>query len=121
MALTLRVHETRRIPGTTQTRLVRTLPYLRFSHQGESPVFAQDGQFYYEAVPDAIKDVPPWVQELVDRLTPLARLKVGIGTDDDLKVLKAERKKRRKARRSGRNSATSGRSLDDLELDGEEE
>jgi hypothetical protein len=117
VSLNLRTHETRKIPGTTQQRLVRVLPYSRFNMQGEPPFFVQGGKFFSDEGKHPIKeeDIPEWVKGQIERMSPEGRLKLGLASPEDIKTLK-------KARRRGRNLATSKpMSIEDLDEDLDQE
>lgn len=104
MSLNLRVHEYRRIPNTNQGRLVKVNPYIRLSHQGEPPMYLQNGCVFAEEAekPLAEDDIPGWVKERIELLPPEGRAKVGFATAADKKAAKKAR-----AARRGQNLAAS--------------
>lgn len=75
--LSLKTHDTKKLPNGSQV-VVSAKPYVRLvSGGGDPPIFVQGGHFFTEGGPE-LKDVPDWVQEELEKLTPVVRKEVGL-------------------------------------------
>lgn len=62
MALELtKVHHYVKEPGGNSVRLHSTTPYVRLYRLGETPVFLQGGEFYYEGGEVVERPLAPWL------------------------------------------------------------
>lgn len=79
MPLNLQVHRYARMPGTNETRLVSSNPYLRLNAGPleSPPLFVQQGRVYSEGG-ELIKDLPEWFWEEARKCSPEARREVGL-------------------------------------------
>lgn len=60
MPVSLRVHEHRKVPGSDETRLVMTNPYIRLS-DGKTALFIQKGQVWSAEGPALpLEGLPDW-------------------------------------------------------------
>lgn len=60
MPLSLRVHVTEKVPGSSnESRIVRTHHYIRVAANGSPPLYVQGGQIFSEGGP-LVDEVPDW-------------------------------------------------------------
>lgn len=76
MPLSLKVQHHERVPGTQESRLTRTTPYLRISHGQDAPIYIQGGVAYGEGGP-AIETLPDWFHAELAKMSPAALAEVG--------------------------------------------
>jgi len=70
------VHLYEKVPGTDQTRLVKTNPYVRLGRKDHPPIFVQGGQVYGEGG-GPIEPIPDWFAGEMARLSPKVRDEIG--------------------------------------------
>lgn len=60
--------------------IVRSQPYARLNRQDESPIYIQNGCFYFAGGEGPIKlsDLPDWAGDELAKMTPEARREVGL-------------------------------------------
>lgn len=71
------VHQTEKIPGTTEFRLVRIHPTCSLKQGDEPEIFIQDGGIYYEGG-QTVPNPPPWFWEQVRGMSPERRQQLGL-------------------------------------------
>lgn len=72
------VHEYKKVPNSSEVRLVRERPYVRLNGVGAtSPIFVQGGKLYYEGGGEVVK-VPEWFWLEAEKVSPLMRKSVGL-------------------------------------------
>lgn len=80
--LSLKVHHHEKLPGTQESRLVKTTPYVRLCRQDPvtkitaPPIYVQGGRAYGEGGPE-LATLPDWFEEEMAKLTPKLRDEVG--------------------------------------------
>lgn len=99
----LKVHEYKSVKdpvtGTVSTKLVRTRPYIRLKEQGDtnapanSPIFIQDGKFFYEGGQE-VDEHPAWLSDALAKLSPKARTEVGLERSISEQELEGSSKKK---------------------------
>lgn len=72
-----KVHETEKIEGTTEFRLVKVHPTCGLSRQGEAPIWIQDGGIYFESG-EPVTNPPEWFWEDCRKMTLERRRQLGI-------------------------------------------
>jgi len=78
MSLNLaKVHETEKIPGTTEFRLVQVHPTASLKRDSEPPIWIQDGGIYYESG-EPVLNPPDWFWEDCRKMTPERRQQLGL-------------------------------------------
>jgi len=70
------VHLYEKVPGTDQTRLVKTNPYVRLGRKDHPPIYVQGGQVYGEGG-GPIEPIPDWFGPEMERLSPKVRDEIG--------------------------------------------
>ena len=70
------VHLYEKVPGTDQTRLVKTNPYVRLGRKDHPPIYVQGGQVYGEGG-GPIEPIPDWFAGEMARLSPKVRDEIG--------------------------------------------
>ena len=70
------VHLYEKVPGTDQTRLVKTNPYVRLGRKDHPPIYVQGGRVYGEGG-GAIEPLPDWFDGEMARLSPKVRDEIG--------------------------------------------
>jgi len=65
-----------KVPGTDQTRLVKTNPYVRLGRKDHPPIYVQGGQVYGEGG-GPIEPLPDWFDGEMARLSPKVRDEIG--------------------------------------------
>ena len=70
------VHLYEKVPGTDQTRLVKTNPYVRLGRKDHPPIYVQGGQVYGEGG-GPIEPIPDWFDAEMARLSPKVRDEIG--------------------------------------------
>lgn len=71
------VHVFGQIPGTSERRLIRTLPAKRICQGSDSPIWIQGGVLYY-AGGIQVRPVPEWALEAIRTMDPKVREKYGL-------------------------------------------
>jgi hypothetical protein len=74
-----KVHDYKRIPGTTQVQLVGSHPATRVRAAGEPPIFIQDGLCYSEGGQQIDKeDLPGWFWPEAAKMSETALVECGL-------------------------------------------
>lgn len=64
MGFTLRVHEYGKVPNSPFTKIIKSNHYIRLSHQGQPPIYIQNGHLWSEGG-DRITNPPEWFHEQI--------------------------------------------------------
>ena len=72
-----KVHETEKIPGTTEFRLLKVHPTASLKRGDEPTLWIQDGGIYYESG-EPVLNPPDWFWEDCRKMTPQRRLELGL-------------------------------------------
>lgn len=71
-----KVHHYVKQPGENVVKLVRTNPYIRFSHKDGGTIFLQGGHFWYEGG-DLCSERPDWLLAELKKTSPAALKEAG--------------------------------------------
>jgi len=78
MTLSLQTHIVKK-NDNGEPVVVRSSPYIRLNAEGESPIYIQNGGFYF-AGGQSVKfaDLPDWAGDEIAKMTPEAKREVGL-------------------------------------------
>lgn len=79
MPVDYEVHKVERVPGTTQTRVVKVNPYVRLCAEGAPPLFIQGAHIFSAEGPEvALDDLPTWFWSEAERVSPQVQQETGL-------------------------------------------
>ena len=74
---TNKVHQYKKIPNSTQSKLIKIIPYVRITSKNKGTVLIQDGS-YFDAGGKELDKTPKWIAAEVKKLSPVVREEVGL-------------------------------------------
>src|SRR5574341_2136092 len=84
-----KVHETEKIPGTQEFRLVKVRPTCSLKHEDGPTIFIQEGGIYYEDG-KVVPNPPAWFWEDLRQMTPERRQQLGVRLPEEVSAPQSE-------------------------------